>query len=1429
MAAVEVKYTPNPPELLGVDDLSLLVYLEMPNVLDTLEHRYLKLKSGKAIYTSISTVLIAVNPYEWIKGIYADEKIDMYKELADNGKPIRPPHPFAVGARGYQRLLARGLNQSVVVCGESGAGKTETTKRVIQYLACTTPGADENAVGIEQQIMAASPILETYGNAKTVWNNNSSRFGKFTKLLYSMEGGADTVRGQIVGSTLETYLLEKSRVVGHAKKERSYHSFYFINAGLNEKEKADMGIDSLKNFWYTKQGGKLTAPGINDEARFQELDTALKVMKVSADDRMDLFKITMGILQLGNVDFEKDDQGYCFIKEDTKKHVEFAAKNFCVKADALTKRLTTLTMSAVGKGKKGITKKIPFEQAVSNRDAIAKGVYEKTFKHLATLINKLLFTSEDMGNASEFAFIGVLDVFGFENFKINSLEQLCINFTNEKLQDFFNLKIIAAEQEEYLREAVVWQEIDVPDCGPMLKTVEAKKTGLFYLLDSACQAPKPDVEAFHQELFKKQKGNKMLKNAKAKKTKGKKKKKKYFGGVFSHFADNVTYDFEFFLVKNMEKVTPDTQKMFNKSKSKFVKIVAGGKVKKKRKFTSLTSIFVTQLNSLMKSLTSTEPYFIRCVNPNKDKSGEFFSRQVIQDQLRCGGIIQALRVLSLGYPTRVEYVTLYNNYHPRITNPLIKRMPAEKFAAAILIAFGIDENEYELGLTKIFFKPAKAAIFDEIMAQADNLTEKQTIRVLAWLAKRRIGALLGSLKVNLFFATKIRDARARQRWLDTGRIVGHIGNGLIRYLKKAKDELEKKKLNGAAVQIQKYWVAYTERKQIKSKMKKVRKATKKVMKAHKKYVHRMQVMVWLKREVENTRIRLEEERKRREEEERLRREAEEAIRKAEEEARILAEKLAKKLEAEKREEEARILAEKLAEEELIKLKAERKAAEKLAEEEARILAEKLAEKLEAERKAAAEKARLRQLDHEKKQLVSELKRNIDGKEKQLLGYAKLDDLLGDINSTIDGGLKAILSRNQQLKDVADCQTEIDKVRKDMSAKWKKNWEDEQNRLADEAEKQRIADEEAKKKAEQDAKEREEKLKQVRAKSMMVSKSMALKKQQQAQEKRTNHLANAEDVMDERAEDEEDQHYGKRQQNLADIGWTNPTQEEGFESDNEEGEAQVKSDPGAAKKFSLSKFRQDAANGQLFRKYKYRKNVNRQERYIKVTFDDAGKNPMKITWGTGNRFIDWKAVKLIAHGHHTPTFTNRAQDLDPKCCLSVVSQHTILDIENESHEIVKRWVKGLRLLLNQSDAEAQRLENELRKNPPITKKQGKTKRRKQKTETKKGVVKQEKKRTESLILLQKDLFIMTTTTVFRNLEEEYYPVTQELKQQFNPNEMYDEVLKKDIPWRQWQNWIRQTIITSMGEKGLIDNASKEGPETTNTTGEDEGEKKECIVS
>jgi len=367
--------------------------------------------------------------------------------------------------------------------------------------------------------------------------------------------------------------------------------------------------------------------------------------------------------------------------------------------------------------------------------------------------------------------------------------------------------------------------------------------------------------------------------------------------------------------------------------------------------------------------------------------------------------------------------------------------------------------------------------------------------------------------------------------------------------------------------------------------------------------------------------------------------------------------------------------------------------------------------------------------------------------------------------------------------------------------------------------------------------RKKKKKAYREKSMMVSKKQAEKVKKEQEKKRQEALIVAQDNVEDREDDHEDFHHTEREKALDKIGWVAPAQTHADSEDEDEAPGQdEKTDPGAAK-FSLSKFRQDAANGQLFRKYKYRKNVNRQERYIKVTFDDAGKEPVRITWGTGNRFINWKAVKLIAHGHHTPTFTNRAQDLNPKCCLSVVSQHTILDIENEEASIVKRWVKGLRLLLNQSDAEAQRLENELRKNPPITKKQGRKERGKSRTkrgekETAKPAVK-EKKRTDSLILLQKDLFIMTTTTVFRNLEEEYYPITQELKMQFNPNEMYDEVLGTDIPWRQWQNWIRQKIILAMTEQGLCDvgstNKSPDAPKgESGQTGVGEGEKKECLI-
>jgi len=1343
----DLDYTKNPPELNGVEDLSLLVFLEMGNVLDNLEYRYCSMKM-KHIYTSLSTILVAVNPYERLP-IYTKDHISHYFELTRSGRPLMPPHPFAVGARSNTRLMGRQKNQSVVVCGESGAGKTETTKLVIRYLAETTPSADTEGAGtIEMQIMAASPILEAFGNAKTILNNNSSRFGKFTKLLYSM-GGRRHARGEIVGSTLETYLLEKSRVVFQSKEERNYHSFYFIYAGLSPEKRTEWGLDDgLMEFHYTKQGGKAEVPGMSDLGRFEELSTSLGVMRITGEEQTNLFRMTMGIMHLGNVKFKKDSQDFAEISKKTLKHVEAAAKLWGIDAEALKSRLTTTTMKV---GRKSITKKIQFQNAIPNRDSIAKGTYEKTFLYLAGRINQELC---DLGeDIDEFLFVGVLDVFGFENFKYNSLEQFCINFTNEKLQEFFNYNIIASEQEEYIRESVVWTEIEVPTSQEMIDLVETKTTGFFAILDSACQAPQPDVEAFHQEFFKKNGKVSLVSRY------NNRKKKRFFGIEFKHYADNVKYDLAEFIAKNMEKLHNDTKKMFNTSDLKLVQEVAGGRVRRSRGFKSVTSVFSKALNLLMANLKATEPYFVRCVNPNKKKTGTFFKRQVVEDQLRCGGIIEALRVLKLGYPTRVTYDILYNKYHKTITHPLISRMGPDKFAAAILVAFGVDESEYELGLTKIFFRPAKAAVLDEIMSQADDLSADQIQRVLDWLAERRRLQLFGMLKIARHYDEMIRNSRAMEKWTKVGTVGGAMASSLIRYLKAAREIIEERKRNNAATEIQAFWKAYYIRKGVAARKKKVKKATRKIWKAYHTYHNRENFMKWMTSAVEATRERLERER----------------------------------LEQERREREER---ERLERDRAYREQKEREERERLA-------------KLDAERRRAEEERMLKE---------------------------------------------------RREREEREHQERMERMRKEQEEQ-RKRMEEEARKMREEAERRIKEEKERREKEEAERKAREEEHRKQQAllvqqsqmaqrqKSVVEDKRAADAARKRAEEKRKRRQKKAMDHVNQRWDVEEEQRLQQREKNLREIMFTQNDHEypeEMSSSDNEEYDDI----------FGPSRpqdFRRTAANGTLFMKHTGRKkNRAPQDRFVKVTFDPASGDPMRISWGSGSRHIDFKTIRLIAWGHHSPTFAAKTEELDPRTCFSIVSQKVILDLQNSDVRVVEHWVRGLRDLIGQSDEDASQLSTELRQNPPKParerrqagpdivprgresktgrerdrgdrrrksrrdKDRGDSDRRRKskkmsREKRKQGVQEEHKKRTKSLMLLQQDLFVMTTTTVFRNLEEDDYPVTQKLKDSFDPKEMYEKALANDVPWRQWQNWIHEQIIQKMIEQGTIT-----APNDTGTT-------------
>lgn len=788
---VEAECPKNPPELNGVEDLSLLVYLEMPNVLFNLTYRFLSMPK-KEIYCCVSCILLAVNPYEWLTYLTTQDMIDIYKKAQDSGDLKKTPHPFAVASRAYVRMVTRKKPQSLLCCGISGAGKSECAKQLIRYLAKTSPndmdtGGDPDF--IVNQIVQASIILEAWGNAKTTLNNNSSRFGKFVKIMYKT--------GAIIGSYMETYLLEKSRVIMQGPQERNYHIFYFIFKGVPADFLASCELTKPEKHWYLKQGGCVDVPGLNDQECFEEAMESLKLFRFSKTDLDAVWELTAGILHLGDAGFKENDGGNAEVADMAA--CGRAAKLWGLKSDALKSRLETASMEVMGKV---IIKNIAPSKYNDNRDAVSKALFENSFLFVVERINAELFHVG--GDVAKIMFIGVLDIFGFENFVTNSLEQFCINFTNEKIQGFFNYNIIQSEQEEYIKESVLWKPMEVPDNSDFVAMIEMKKKGMFALLDSACKAPKPSAEQFYKEFFKNQgKMKQYLEKAKGPKSAGKKKKKKKKGkgkqgGPFltiHHFCDDVIYDCSLYLDKNMDAIHPDSAKMFASSSKPIVQMIGGGthqkKKKKKKKKQSVTGFFSKQLIRLVKTLEMTEPYFCRAMKPNWNKSAKEWDDVLVEDQLRSGGLIEALRVLKLGYPTRVPYQKIWDGFHGRIQNPLVNNLNKMGFAEVVLAAFGVNPAFYELGLTKIFFKPAKAAVLDTIMESAGKtLTPEQNAMIEKFVKMKRMKQLIGCAKVYLKLSFRVRARQAQSTINKIGRTFGYLGIAMSVHLDIANKQYE---------------------------------------------------------------------------------------------------------------------------------------------------------------------------------------------------------------------------------------------------------------------------------------------------------------------------------------------------------------------------------------------------------------------------------------------------------------------------------------------------------------------------------------------------------------------------------------------------------------------------------------------------------------
>ncbi|XP_032372344.1 unconventional myosin-Va isoform X9 [Etheostoma spectabile] len=725
-------YLRNPDILVGENDLTALSYLHEPAVLHNLKVRFI---DSKLIYTYCGIVLVAINPYETL-GIYGTDIINAYsgQNMGD-----MDPHIFAVAEEAYKQMARDERNQSIIVSGESGAGKTVSAKYAMRYFA-TVSGSTSEA-NVEQKVLASNPIMEAIGNAKTTRNDNSSRFGKYIEI------GFDT-RYRIIGANMRTYLLEKSRVVFQADEERNYHIFYQLCASSHLPEFKTLKLSSANDFLYTRQGRSPVIQGVDDTKELSTTRNAFTLLGINESYQMGLFQVLAAILHLGNVEIKDRDSDSSLIPPNNRHLTAFCELVGVTYQDMSQwlchRKLKTATETYV--------KTLPRLQATNARDALAKHIYAKLFNWIVEHVNKALIT-----NIKQHSFIGVLDIYGFETFEINSFEQFCINYANEKLQQQFNMHVFKLEQEEYMKEQIPWTLIDFYDNQPCINLIEAKM-GILDLLDEECKMPKGSDDSWAQKLY-----NTHLKTCSL----FEKPRMSNRAFIIQHFADKqVEYQCEGFLEKNKDTVNEDQINVLKASK-KFDLLVelfqdeekatsptgqvpgTGGRTRlsikpdkgrdksSKEHKKTVGCQFRNSLQMLMDTLNATTPHYVRCIKPNDFKLAFSFDPKRAVQQLRACGVLETIRISAAGFPSRWTYQEFFSRY--RVLMKQKDVLSDKKLTCRnVLEKLVEDQDKYQFGKTKIFFRAGQVAYLEKL--RADKLRVaciriQKTIR--CWLARKK--------------------------------------------------------------------------------------------------------------------------------------------------------------------------------------------------------------------------------------------------------------------------------------------------------------------------------------------------------------------------------------------------------------------------------------------------------------------------------------------------------------------------------------------------------------------------------------------------------------------------------------------------------------------------------------------------------------------
>ncbi|XP_050298488.1 myosin heavy chain, muscle isoform X29 [Anthonomus grandis grandis] len=707
----------NPPKYEKAEDMSNLTYLNDASVLHNLKQRYY----AKLIYTYSGLFCVAINPYKRFP-VYTNRCAKLYRGKRRNEVP---PHIFAISDGAYVNMLTNHENQSMLITGESGAGKTENTKKVIAYFATVgastkKPSEEQQKKGtLEDQVVQTNPVLEAFGNAKTVRNDNSSRFGKFIRIHFGPTG-------KLAGADIETYLLEKARVISQQSLERSYHIFYQIMSGSVPGVKAICNLSDNIYDYHNVSQGKVQIPNVDDGEEFTLTDEAFDILGFTQEEKDNIYKITAAVMHMGTMKFKqrgREEQA----EPDGMEEGEKVAKLLGVDAPGL---YTALVKPRIKVGNEFVTQGRNVNQVSYSVGAMSKAMFDRLFKFLVKKCNETLDTKQKRQH-----FIGVLDIAGFEIFDYNGFEQLCINFTNEKLQQFFNHHMFVLEQEEYKTEGIDWVFIDFGmDLAACIELIE-KPMGILSILEEESMFPKATDATFVEKLNT----NHLGKSPNYQKPKPPKPGQQAAHFTLGHYAGNVPYNITGWLEKNKDPLNDTVVDLFKKGTNKLLcEIFAdhpgqsgapadkGARGKKGGGFATVSSAYKEQLNNLMSTLRATQPHFVRCIIPNELKQPGLIDSHLVMHQLTCNGVLEGIRICRKGFPNRMVYPDFKLRYMILAPATMAAEKEAKEAARKCLEEIGLDADSYRVGHTKVFFRAG-------VLGQMEELRDERLSKIVTWM------------------------------------------------------------------------------------------------------------------------------------------------------------------------------------------------------------------------------------------------------------------------------------------------------------------------------------------------------------------------------------------------------------------------------------------------------------------------------------------------------------------------------------------------------------------------------------------------------------------------------------------------------------------------------------------------------------------------